>query len=264
MTRLILALQLMPRLPLPNVGADEKDFAAAIRWFPATGIIVGLTIAAAMTMGLQSDPWIAALLSLIAWVAMTGALHLDGLGDIADALAQQRHPTQRLVAEDRLHHAGLGDIADGAGAAHHDREKLSAVLADPHIGSFGVVLIALQLLTKLVLLRLCAEHVPPLALVAVPFAARIGPLAWTLWLPPLHQGLASRFRDGIGASHLLGWVMLAAALCLIIPPLLSAALFIPFWAWWLRSRIGGISGDGHGAGIELVESGLLLALVLAR
>lgn len=236
MTRLILALQLMTRLPLPNVGADEKDFAAAIRWFPATGIIVGLTIAAAMTMGLQSDPWIAALLSLIAWVAMTGALHLDG----------------------------LGDIADGAGAAHHDREKLSAVLADPHIGSFGVVSIALQLLTKLVLLRLCAEHVPPLALVAVPFAARIGPLAWTLWLPPLHQGLASRFRDGIGASHLLGWVMLAAALCLIIPPLLSAALFIPFWAWWLRSRIGGISGDGHGAGIELVESGLLLALVLAR
>ncbi|CAD7341435.1 adenosylcobinamide-GDP ribazoletransferase [Sphingomonadales bacterium 56] len=236
MTRLILALQLMTRLPLPNVGADENDFAAAIRWFPATGIIVGLTIAAAMTMGLQSDPWIAALLSLIAWVAMTGALHLDG----------------------------LGDMADGAGAAHHDREKLSAVLADPHIGSFGVVSIALQLLTKLVLLRLCAEHVPPLALVAVPFAARIGPLAWTLWLPPLHQGLASRFRDGIGASHLLGWVMLAAALCLIIPPLLSAALFIPFWAWWLRSRIGGISGDGHGAGIELVESGLLFALVLAR
>lgn len=236
MTRLILALQLMTRLPLPNVGADEKDFAAAIRWFPATGLIVGLTIAAAMTMGLQSDPWIAALLSLIAWVAMTGALHLDG----------------------------LGDIADGAGAAHHDREKLSAVLADPHIGSFGVVSIALQLLTKLVLLRLCAEHVPPLALVAVPFAARIGPLAWTLWLPPLHQGLASRFRDGIGASHLLGWVMLAAALCLMIPPLLSAALFIPLWAWWLRSRIGGISGDGHGAGIELVESGLLFALVLAR
>ena len=80
----------------------------------------------------------------------------------------------------------------------------------------------------------------------------------------LRASLASRFRDGIGASHLLGWVMLAAALCLIIPPLLSAALFIPFWAWWLRSRIGGISGDGHGAGIELVESGLLLALVLAR
>jgi adenosylcobinamide-GDP ribazoletransferase len=33
------------------------------------------------------------------------------------------------------------------------------------------------------------------------------------------------------------------------------------WRWWLRSRIGGISGDGHGAGIELVESATLAALV---
>ncbi len=235
MTRLILALQLMTRLPLPNVGADESDFAAAMRWFPATGIAVGVTVAGAMTIGVQSDPWIAALLGLIAWVAITGALHLDG----------------------------LGDIADGAGAAHRDRVKLSAVLADPHIGSFGVVAITLQLLAKLVLLRLCAEHVPLLALLFVPFVARIGPLAWTLWLPPLHQGLASRFREGIGAVHLVGWATLAAALCFFVPALMSAALFILLWGLWLRSRIGGISGDGHGAGIELVESGLLAVLVLA-
>lgn len=98
----------------------------------------------------------------------------------------------------------------------------------------------------------------------MPFVARIGPLAWTLWLPPLHEGLASRFRESISQLHLLGWTMLAVALCLIIPALLSAAIFVPLWAWWLRSRIGGISGDGHGAGIELIESGLLAALVLAR
>lgn len=236
MTRLILALQLMTRLPLPQVRAEEGDFAAAIRWFPATGLIVGLAIAAAVAIGIQTDPWMGALLGLIAWVAITGALHLDGLGDIADA----------------------------AGAAHGDRAKLSAVLADPHIGSFGVVSITLQLLVKLVLLRLWADHLPPLALIAVPFAARIGPLAWTLWLPPIHPGLASRFREGVGPLHLIGWAVLAAALCLLTPALLSAALFIPLWAWWLRSRIGGISGDGHGAGIELVETGLLAALVLAR
>ena len=56
MTRLILALQLMTRLPLPQVRADEEDFAAAIRWFPATGIIVGLAVAAAMTIGVLADP----------------------------------------------------------------------------------------------------------------------------------------------------------------------------------------------------------------
>ncbi|MFM9449620.1 adenosylcobinamide-GDP ribazoletransferase, partial [Streptomyces acidiscabies] len=77
-------------------------------------------------LGAQRDPWAGALFALVGWVGVTGALHLDGLGDMADA----------------------------AGAAHGDRARLSAVLADPHIGSFGVVAIALQLLAKLVLLRL--------------------------------------------------------------------------------------------------------------
>lgn len=236
MRRLVLALQLMTTVPLPSVRADGEDFAAAIRWFPATGLAVGSAVAAAMTLGLRADPWAAALLALLAWVAITGGLHLDG----------------------------LGDIADGAGAAHGSRERLSAALADPHIGSFGVVAIILQLLTKLILLRLWAEHLPAWGLIPVCLIARIGPLAWTLWLPPLHEGLASRFRDGASPAHLLAWSALALLPCLLLPAFASAALLIPLWAWWLRSRIGGISGDGHGAGIELIESALLALLVFAR
>lgn len=236
MRRLVLALQLMTRLPLPAVRADEEDFAAAIRWFPAVGLVVGVAVAAALWLGARVDPWAGALLALLAWVAVTGALHLDGLGDIADA----------------------------AGAAHGDRARISAVLADPHIGSFGVVAIGLQLLTKVVLLQLAVGSVPPWALVGVALIARIGPLAWTLWLPPLHEGLGSRFRQGIMPVHLLGWSVVALAFCLAEPVLLAACALIALWGWWIVRRIGGISGDGHGAGIELIESALLALLVVAR
>src|SRR3546814_8307920 len=68
--------------------------------------------------------------TLVRPVAVTGALHLDG----------------------------LGDIADGSGAAHKDRERLLAVLGDPHAGSFAVVAIALQLIAKLVLLHALIER----------------------------------------------------------------------------------------------------------
>jgi adenosylcobinamide-GDP ribazoletransferase len=42
--------------------------------------------------------------------------------------------------------------------------------------------------------------------------------------------------------------------------LLATVPAIALWRRWILRRIGGISGDGMGAGIELVESLLLLAL----
>ena len=234
MKTLAAALQLLTSLPLHGIRTDDADRAAAIRWFPAAGLVVGLGVAGATWLGARVDPWAGALCGLIGWAALTGALHIDGLGDIADA----------------------------AGAAHGDRSRLSAVLADPHIGSFGVTAIVLQLLAKLVLLRLAvqADVIPAVILIAL--VARIGPLVWTRQLRPLHQGLATRFSGGWTPLPLVLWGVIWLLSATIFPALLAAAFLIPAWGWWLRSRIGGISGDGHGAGIELVESALLAALVL--
>ncbi|MFT3977031.1 MAG: adenosylcobinamide-GDP ribazoletransferase [Sphingomonas bacterium] len=236
MKGLILALQFMTRLPLPRAHADEGDFARAIRWFPATGLAVGAIVAGAAFVGARIDPWTGALAGLVAWVIVTGALHLDGLGDLADA----------------------------RGAAHGDRERLLAVLADPHVGSFGVVAIGVQLLAKLVLLHAVVDRGASIALIAIPFAARIGPLAWTLWLPPLHAGLASRFRAAVRLLDVALWGVLLLVAAWFAPPLLVAPVLILCWGWWLRGNIGGISGDGHGGGIELTETGLLLALLALR
>jgi adenosylcobinamide-GDP ribazoletransferase len=236
MKGLIVALQFLTRLPTPRLTVSEAEFAASMRWFPAAGLVIGAIVTAAAWLGAQRDPWTGALAALLAWVAVTGALHLDGLGDIADA----------------------------CGAAHKSRERVLAVLADPHLGSFGAVAIGLQLLTKLVLVHGVIEAEGLLALTLIPFAARIGPLLWTVWLPDLHAGLASRFRSAVQPLHVALWstALLAAAwlsLSLLATPLLLAA-----WGAWLHRKLGGISGDGHGGGIEATESGLLLtALALA-
>ena len=230
----MLALQFMTRLPLPDVRADAADFAACMRWFPLAGLVVGTAVALGAWAGAHVDLWTGALLGLGIWVAITGALHLDGLGDMADA----------------------------AGAVHKGRERLTSVLADPHIGSFGVTAIALQLLAKLVLLHtVLAAGVTLWTLPVLCMIARIGPLVWALTLPPLHEGLASRFRDGIGWRQVALWAVPAAIGMWFAPGLAAVMLVIPAWRWWIAARIGGISGDGHGAGIEWCESALLLALV---
>lgn len=235
----IIALQFLTRLPTPAIVVDDAVFARSMRWFPAVGLVIGALVAAAGWAGGLADSRLGALAALLVWVGVTGALHLDGLSDLADA----------------------------SGAVHKingdRRERLLAVLADPHVGSFGVVAIALQLLSKLVLLDMLVEARAFVPLVLVPFAARIGPLVWTWWLVPLHQGLAARFRSAVGPAELMAWAAVLLAAAWFYPALLVAPLLILWWGWQVRRTIGGISGDGHGAGIELIETALLLTLVVS-
>ena len=234
MKGLIVAIQFLTRLPTPRIAVSGDEFAASMRWFPAVGLIIGALVAGAGWAGTRIDPWTGAFCALLIWVAITGALHLDGLGDIADA----------------------------SGAAHKDREKLLAVLGDPHVGSFAATAIGLQLIAKLVLLHALFERQAFVAVALVPFAARIGPLIWSRALPDLHAGLGARFRNAVRPVDFLVWALSLVAAAWVSPSLLAAPMVFLFWGWWLLHRIGGISGDGHGAGIEIGESLLLAAALL--
>lgn len=232
MRRFLLALGFLTRLPVPAVTASTADFPAAIRCYPLVGLVIGLCVAVAGWAGALIDPWAGALAALAMWVGVTGALHLDG----------------------------LADLADGLGAAHGDRTRLLAVMADPHVGSFGVVTLGLQLLAKLVLLHACA----PIgwAIVLIPAAARIGPLGWARWLPPVTQGLGATVARAVRRRDPIGWGLLLAGGGVVFPVLLAAPVLILAYALWLRRKMGGINGDAHGAGIELVETGLLVVVAV--
>lgn len=234
MKGLIVAIQFLTRLPTPRIAVSGGEFAASMRWFPAVGLIVGALVAGAGWAGARIDPWTGALAALILWVTLTGALHLDGLGDIADA----------------------------SGAAHKDHDRLIAVLGDPHAGSFAVVAIGLQLIAKLVLLHALLDGQAWIAIALTPFAARAGPLLWSRTLPDLHAGLGACFRHAVRPVDIVIWSLALIAASWASPTLLLAPLFFLFWGWRLMRKIGGISGDGHGAGIEIVESLLLFAALL--
>ncbi|MBB3880635.1 adenosylcobinamide-GDP ribazoletransferase [Sphingomonas pseudosanguinis] len=234
MTPLILALSFLTRLPMPRVEADEADFAAAIRLYPVAGLVIGAIVAGALRLGAIVNPWAGALAALIAWVWVTGALHLDG----------------------------LADLSDGLGAAHGDRSRLLAVMADPHIGSFGVVTLVMQLLAKLVLLHALALAAWPIVAL-IPAAARVGPLIWARVLPPLRPGgLGALVSRAVRPFDMIAWIMVVLLLGLAYPPLVTAPLVIVALSLWFRRKLGGVTGDVHGAGIELTETALLLAAVL--
>ncbi|KQO56491.1 adenosylcobinamide-GDP ribazoletransferase [Sphingomonas sp. Leaf257] len=234
MKALIVALGFLTRLPMPRVEADEADFARAIRLYPVAGLVIGVIVAGAGWLGVRIDPWTGALAALVAWVWATGALHLDG----------------------------LADLSDGLGASHGDRSRLLAVMADPHIGSFGVVALAMQLTAKLVLLHAFPPKAWPMVAL-IPAAARVGPLVWARLLTPLRPGgLGAMVARAVRPVDMIGWILAGLALSLSYPPLATAPLIILALSLWFRRKLGGVTGDVHGAGIELTETALLLAAVL--
>jgi len=232
MRGLILALGFLTRLPLPAVrDFQPAEFARALVWFPAAGLIVGAAVALAAALGAALDPWLGALAGVVMWAWITSGLHLDGLADTADAL----------------------------GAAHRDPERFLAVLADPHVGSFGVIALVLQLAAKLVLLHwLLMLESPWLVLVLIPAWARWSAAGWALLLPPLKPGLGERVsRNGKRAGWIAGGLALAAISA--ASPFAFAALIPAFlWGVWMRLKLGGQTGDILGAGIEWCESVALL------
>ena len=239
MTGFLIALRFLTRLPTPPVAPDAAgDLARAAPWLPAVGALVGGLVAAAVWLGAGLGPWIGALLGILAWVLVTGGLHLEG----------------------------LGDVADGLGAAHGDPARFVEVARDPHVGAFGVIAIVLQLAAKLVLLAAVAESVNMLSFAALALVcawARWAPLALGRALPPLAEGMASRLAAGITTPAVaLAGAALALVTLLIAPVLLAALPLTAALALYWRTRLGGVTGDCHGASIEVLESLLLFLLIL--
>ncbi len=235
-TGLILAITFLTRLPMPKVvNFEPADMRKSVVWFPVAGVVVGCFVALAWWLGGLVHPALAGLFGVLMWVWITGALHLDGLSDLTDAL----------------------------GASHRQPERFFSVLSDPHVGSFGVVALVIQLLSKFVLLSLAAEyHMSLLLIVLLPAWARLGAAWWSLSLPTLKSGLAQTFAWQGKSSQLWFGASVLFVLSLCQPIVLVAIVPMMLWRFWLKRRLGGQTGDALGAGIELVESGALLLLVV--
>lgn len=235
------ALAFLTRLPVPRVMlGDVHDLARVAPWLPAAGALVGALVAAAVALGSLADPWIGALLGVLVWVLVTGGLHLDG----------------------------LSDVADGLGAAHGDKDRFVTVARDPHVGGFGAMAIGLQIAAKLVLLAVLARAATAgeLAggLVLTAAWARWAALALGRTVAPLTEGLASRLAAGIRThAVVITGILLGAATLYLAPVLIAALPLTAIAAVYWRARLGGMTGDCHGASIEVMESLLLLLLAVS-
>jgi adenosylcobinamide-GDP ribazoletransferase len=224
----LIALQFLTCLPVRLDGKPEpQQVGKSLLYYPLVGLLIGsLLWLLDMALGSSAAP-LKAVLLLTAWVALTGALHLDGLADSADAWL-----------------GGFGD-----------RERTLAIMKDPRSGPAAVVVLALLLLLKFVALWVLLAEGDELALLLAPVLGRSAVLGLFLGTPYVRQGgLGQGLAEHLPRGQVTGALIAAVLLCLVLVD-----------AGWLARRamcrrIGGTTGDTAGALLELVECSVLVAL----
>lgn len=226
------ALSFLTPLPVGDACAAPDD--ASLAWFPLVGAAVG---AAVGVVWWAADGWwspfVAGALAVVADLALTGMLHVDGVADSADGLLPP-----------------LGD-----------RARRLDVMADPSAGAFGVTAVVAVLLLRVAAV---SSHRPDVVAVAGMWAMSRTAMAFAArhvtYARPggLASGLATTAASGardvplaLGAALAVaaaGWSAVAVAV--------AAAAVV----WLGVRRLGGYTGDVLGAAGVVGETAGLLVL----
>ena len=239
------AIGLLTRLPVAVAGTDRPGAAA----FAVVGAFVGVvgTVPLALLAGPAGEPVLGAIAAIATVATVTGALHLDGLADTADA----------LLARDPV-------------AAERAR-------TDPHLGTGGAIAVVLAIGAEIAALASIAGAagvaLGASALVVVTALSRVA--VQTALVRSASPGLGSWFgatvsrMDAIIAAGTAavvltaamaisgsGWTLLAAAVVELGVGLATVAALV-------RLR-GSLDGDGMGAAIEIsMVAGLVAVAVVS-
>jgi adenosylcobinamide-GDP ribazoletransferase len=236
---LILAVRFLTIVPIPGREAEGREaLGRAAAWFPVVGLGLGIVLIALDRMlAFAFPPLLSALLVLSLWKVATGGIHLDGLSDCLD---------------------GLGG---------RDRGHRLSIMRDSRTGVFGAIGLILYFLLALVALAEMSGSARWRVLLLAPVVGRLAPLVIGPRFRPATPGHGSgslflgAISGWVGPAYLVASVVLAERLLRGWGVLITlAALAIVFgWSAFMAWRLGGLTGDALGSGVELAELAVLLA-----
>lgn len=241
MKRFLAALMFFTRLPLHKVAdVPSEYFKRVVELWPFVGWITGGVTALVLYGSTQIFPYsVAVILSLLARVLLTGALHEDGLADFCDGF--------------------------GGGTS---RERILAIMKDSHIGTYGVLGLILYFLIIASAWSSVPFHVLCPAIIAGDAWSKFCAAQIINFLPYSRKVEESKSGAIYERFGVWAWILAAAGgvlPCALLPmhlwmaciaPVIVASLLIML----MKKRIGGYTGDCCGACFLLCELSFYLSI----
>jgi adenosylcobinamide-GDP ribazoletransferase len=212
-------------------GRSTEPTPGAWTWFPLVGAAVGTVVGGAWWLAEEAFPvLLAATLVVVADLAVTGMLHMDGLADAADGLLCHATTSDRL-----------------------------RVMRASDVGAFGVTVVAITLMARV---SAFATQPVSIALVAVLWcASRTVIAAAPAWLPYVREeGMAAPMLTKPALRWPLFGLLPAVGVALYadggrgaaaVAATVLGAIGVLALA---HRRVGGFTGDVLGAGIVVGET----------
>jgi adenosylcobinamide-GDP ribazoletransferase len=220
-------------VPIPGREAGGPGaLGRAAWWFPAVGLALGGGLMLAdRALAVAVPSLLSAGLVVAVWKVSTGGIHLDGLVDCLDGLAG-------VNAERRL-----------------------AIMRDSHIGVFGALGLVLCLLIACAALSGTPASARAPVLLLAPAVGRLTPLLVGPRVRPATpgQGLGAAFLASLPRAAGPVWLAVLLVLAWLLLGLTGAAMAAGALVAAgggvavLARRLGGLTGDALGAGVELAE-----------
>lgn len=245
MSGLALAVSWLTVVPVRTGAPTPAVAAAAIRWAPVVGGVLGAAAGALLSglLVLGVPALVAGLLAVGALGLATRGMHLDGLADTADGLGCYGPP-----------------------------ERALSVMRDGGAGPFAVVTLVVALGAQAGSLAVLTPGWSTVAATALAGAAGRAAFSWVC-----RRGVAAARPGGLGAQvagsqpwwvAVGWWVALGAAGYAVLgwrAPVAVAvgALVVAGLSWHTARRFGGMTGDVLGAASELAVTAALVALATA-
>ncbi|MBI4459231.1 MAG: adenosylcobinamide-GDP ribazoletransferase [Acidobacteria bacterium] len=246
----VAAVSFLTRLPVGRrIAFSAEDVGKSSRWFPLVGALIGVVYVLAWGMLSFAFPaMVVALLILVIEALLTGALHLDGLADMADGFGGGR-----------------------------TREDVLRIMRDHAIGAYGVVALILVVVLKVASIAALSERQRAgTYLLIAPVLSRWSTVMLNNVLPYARRSASEgapasgAVNDFVGRTELLVATLTAliissavaqwsAMFCSLVVVGVSAATG---WICW--RRIGGVTGDTLGANTEFCEVAVLLVGLATR
>lgn len=240
----LIALQFLTKIPvsLPRIPTPKQN-AYSVLYYPLIGLIIGAVLWV-VGLYLPAVPIVKGAIITALWVWITGGLHLDG----------------------------LSDTVDGFVGGYGDKERTLVIMKDPHIGAMGVMAIVIALLLKFAFIAELLKMGYFLGLVIAPIFGRLSILFLLLTTPYVRQnGLGLALSQHLPKKLTLMVLLLSLlAIFMIFMKVAIMTIFIfllmgLYLRRWLIQRIGGMTGDTLGAGVEMMEILILgISVIMAN